>query len=541
MSNLDNIFRELPPKYRELQYFRKEQLNTTDVAQLMIKLDEQVFQNLVAFATASTGNSVVYKLYLPNLNSGIWEEQCGKDALIETINDVRRRIKLRVMNPLEISIYELKGKTNEEDVIAETKKKYLLEAKKLFTDLIFKLGTETFKNGVINGIITSAVTRTKENGLIQSVFNSKKGCIGFLDGVYDFNTKKFYKGGEAQMFYVSKTVEYEYENVLTIDDDTYNECIKFLKQIHPSDDIRDYVLKKLSNSLRGVQEQCILIHYNISGSNGKTTLFSLVKKAFGSYFMKCNIALLYPSSFNNPSSSNEELMSLQGILCALLSEPSTKQKLCASMIKELSGGDEQSTRKNYGSKQTFVFHGLAHILCNKIPEVDEYDGGIARRMKCIPYKSTFVNSDSPVDESKHRYKLVFNIEDNFDRWRYVFMKLLIDYADKVVDIPEDVSEHTKKYLDRENVVKKFLDSKVEKTCNERDHIKQTDLYTEYVMFCKSEGIAPMKKDMAYDDFHNNLDEDMFRVKSNHYRNIWRCYRIKAEECEINSDSDEGTF
>lgn len=531
MSSLNNIFQELPPKYRDLQYFKTSALNSTDVAALLLKLDEQVFQSLIVIPSNNT-----YRMFLPNLNSGIWEEQIGKHELIKTVNDIRKRIEIMVMIPLRSKQSEMKSQAKEDDNATKGKIKDFQEAEKLYSLLLFKIGNETFKNQVIKEIINSAIIRTKEQGLILSTFNSQKGCIGFLDGVYDFNTRQFYRGSKAIEFYVTKTVDYEYEQVENIDDDTCIECISFLKTIHPDEDIRDFVLKKLSNSLKGVQEQCLLIHYNISGKNGKTTLFKLMKKTFGSYFMKCNIALLYPSSFNNPSSSNEELISLQGIQCALFSEPSTKQKLCASMIKELTGGDEQSTRRNYGQKETFVFNGLAHVLCNKIPEVDEYDGGIARRMVCVPYKSNFVDLREEVDESKNRYLRDWDIEKKFDDWRYVMMKLLIAYGDKVVGVPRAVDEHTQKYLNRENIMKRFVEDLIEFSGDPSDILRQTDIYQAYKDYCKENGYTSMKADLVYDDFHNHLDEDKFKIRSKTARNFWTEYRLRS--IRIDSDADD---
>jgi putative DNA primase/helicase len=475
-------------------------------------------------------------MFLPNLNSGIWEEQIGKHELVKTVNDIRKRIETMVLIPLRTSLYEIKTNASDDDEVAETKKKQLAKAEELYSQLLFKLGNETFKNQVIKEIVNSAIIRTKEQGVTMSTFNSRKGCIGFLDGVYDLNTRQFYRGSKASEFYVTKTVDYEYEQVENIDEEACLECIQFLKTIHPDEDIRDFVLKKLSNSRQGVQEQCLLIHYNISGKNGKTTLFKLMKKTFGSYFMKCNIALLYPSSFNNPSSSNEELISLQGIQCALFSEPSTKQKLCASMIKELTGGDEQSTRRNYGQKETFVFNGLAHVLCNKIPEVDEYDGGIARRMVCVPYKSTFVDLESEVDNSKNRYLRDWDIEKKFDEWRYVIMKLLIAYGDKVVGVPKAVEEHTKKYLDRENIMKRFIEDMIEYTGDKSDMLRQTDIYQAYKEYCKEYGYTSMKADLAYDDFHNHMDEDKFKARSKTARNFWTEYKLRG--IQIDSDTDD---
>ncbi len=529
MNFLNEIFSELPPKYKELQYFQKDQLNSTDVATLLIKLDEQVFQTLVVIQTQSS-----QRLFLPNLDSGIWKEQHGKSELNQTINDIRTRIKNLVIPPLKEKIQQLQGS---DDEVKQAQHKKATEVEKLYSTLLFKLGTETLKNPVLKEIINMRLLKTNEANITMSTFDSIKGCIGFLDGVYDFNRSKFVVGSEAAKLYVTKTVGYEYAELLDIDEDTHKDYIKFLKTIHSNPPILNFVLKKLSNSLRGIQEQCLVIHYNISGKNGKTTLFKLIKKTFGSYFMKCNVSLLYPATFNTPSASNEELMSLQGILCALFSEPSAKQKLSASMIKEITGGDEQSTRRNYGTKETFEFPGLAHVLCNKIPELDEYDGGIARRMLCIPYTSTFVDNEADVDETHNKYLRDMDVDKKFGTWCFCLMKTLIEFKDIIVPTPDIVVQHTSKYLDRENIMKNFIEETLEASDNMRDILKQTELYKMYLRYCKENNHIPLKCNVAYDDFHALLDEARFVERSTSYRNFWKGYKIKGIECDIEDELD----
>ncbi len=118
----------------------------------------------------------------------------------------------------------------------------------------------------------------------------------------------------------------------------------------------------------------IVFHHNVKGANGKSTLFILIKRSLGELFVKCSSALLSSATASSPSGPNEELVSTRGKRLVLFSEPSSKVsgkaecfdepqprsrsptrrlqvKLSASFIKELTGGDEQSTRANYGKKQ----------------------------------------------------------------------------------------------------------------------------------------------------------------------------------------------
>jgi phage/plasmid-associated DNA primase len=139
------------------------------------------------------------------------------------------------------------------------------------------------------------------------------------------------------------------------------------------------VIDLLASSLIGENRQVIVIHYNVTGANGKTKLFELIKLVFGDLYMKCQSTVLNRASITSPSAPNEELMSMKGRRIVVVSEPSSQLKFSGSMIKELTGSDEQSSRANYGKKTTFVFNGIPHVLCNKIPEFDDMDGGMARR------------------------------------------------------------------------------------------------------------------------------------------------------------------
>ena len=49
--------------------------------------------------------------------------------------------------------------------------------------------------------------------------------------------------------------------------------------------------------------------------------------------------------------------------------------------------------------------GMVHVLCNKIPEVDDIDGGMSRRLRCIPYGSSFVEGRD--DVASHVYAKQF--------------------------------------------------------------------------------------------------------------------------------------
>jgi len=47
--------------------------------------------------------------------------------------------------------------------------------------------------------------------------------------------------------------------------------------------------------------QVIVIHHNAEGANFKSTLFALIRRAFGDAFVKCASALLSPGTSSSPA------------------------------------------------------------------------------------------------------------------------------------------------------------------------------------------------------------------------------------------------
>ena len=290
----------------------------------------------------------------------------------------------------------------------------------------------------------------------------------------------------------------------------------------------------------------IVFHHNVKGANGKSTLFALIKMAFGELFVKCSSSLLSSSAASSsaPSGPNEELVSTRGKRIVLFSEPSSKVKLSASVIKELTGGDEQSTRANYGKKQTFVLSGLVHVLCNKIPEVDDIDGGMSRRLRCIPYGSTFVDEACKEDVGAHVY-VKQDVSDMFAEWKHYLMHEVMTAAAarvearregrrEVVAAPDVVMVATRRLIERESTVAGFVAARLQKTGLPRDHVTLKGAHTAYCAYCAGERKAPEKKGDFKDELLAESLLGGFSQPSGAKKNYWRGWVIK----EADGDDEE---
>lgn len=80
----------------------------------------------------------------------------------------------------------------------------------------------------------------------------------------------------------------------------------------------------------------------------------------------------------------------------------------------------------------------------------------------------FVENEEDVDVKNNKYLIDPHVEVNFPRWKYAFMKMLIDAQKESVIEPIEVKEHTNKLIDRDNTVKKFVETRIMKSKDKKE-------------------------------------------------------------------------
>jgi len=477
-------------RFNKIRDMCKLKFNVTDVATAIWEMTADFRPEFIA---VEVDKSSKYYIYKPETN--LWEETKHDYLFTASILKARDILEHKVLPDSRIvrSFYDIEMNKLKEEKDEEGLKELRLEISKFqskmdFVEKIYKdLGNPTYQDKVIKVYIHEALKEGKESGFRPEMLDTKMDYIAFKDGIYSFKLKRKislaldgeksfqYKNdvsGEAidpKTLYMSRPLNVTFEELEKLTNEEYEEFMTFMKKIYPSDEIREYLMKHYDNALRKYVTNVFLIHYNIKGANGKSTIMTLVERLIDGLFKKCNSGLFNAKTGNNPSNSNEALMELMGKLFVLISEPNRQRKLDSAFIKELTGGDGITGRKNYQSEMTFMFLGLVNMLCNKIPEMDNIDGGLFRRIKCIPYEAQFVEKDELVNEEKHIYKLDVKIKENFDKWRVCFLKYILEFTDKEVPEPKKVRKATAKYQDRENLMKEFINNNIIKCDTDTNH------------------------------------------------------------------------
>lgn len=331
---------------------------------------------------------------------------------------------------------------------------------------------------------------------------------------------------------------------------------RFVERIYSSTPgVRPYLVDVLASSALAELRQIILFHYKKSGSNGKSTMFDLVRHAFGDLHEACQSMLLSESKRTASGGANEDMVSVKGKRVVQMTEVCSKDKLSASAVKEATGGDQQSARGLYQKKQKFVCVAIMHILCNTVPVFNDEDGGTTRRLRCIEYGSTFVDA-ADIASDKHRgvphvYEKAVNLVAQFQgNWKLYLMHEVMaaavkrvrartDATVKLPEAPECVLAATRKLVERESTAATFISQHLARTGARGDIVTLTELYAEYNRMCREDGNkAPKPKGEFKEDLLCALGP--FASKLRGKKNIWRGWKlsVRATSAAESDSADE---
>jgi hypothetical protein len=195
---------------------------------------------------------------------------------------------------------------------------------------------------------------------------------------------------------VSKTVKMLHTVVRDASREEVAAARATVASLFDEDDKTDYVLMALAGSLFGMSyEELYLLHGY--GANGKTTLVSLVKAAFGDYFVTLKAETLANSS-STGESATPFLMSIKGARFVNTAEPKMGAKISTSALHLLAGNEEIAARRNHSVEDpvAIVPTHKTWLSANDVPGLDG-SGGHAdiRRLRIVIFPFTFKDTPDP--------------------------------------------------------------------------------------------------------------------------------------------------
>jgi hypothetical protein len=224
--------------------------------------------------------------------------------------------------------------------------------------------------------------KTKNVNIYEKFHTTTKNRICFMDGVLDFNVKKFYKWNEIDFEYYTTTMIHrnfsDYFNnpnrdiMKKVNDDVF--AILFGNDIETA-------FQFLSRGITANIEDKNWATYLGNRNCGKGVLFDLLQRAFEKYistFELSNLLCQRQTDISEVSRKLYWLIDLQFVRLGISQETpkeSTGLKLNGKMMKKLAGGgDEMVARRNYDRIDThFKIDTTFLIMGNDYLEVDVND------------------------------------------------------------------------------------------------------------------------------------------------------------------------
>lgn len=372
-----------------------------------------------------------------------WHEiEAGIDLKNKLSNDVLNEYLRMNQNFLSRGI-EMNG---------ANKQPYIDNAKKLL-EVTLKLQDITFKDKLMK----ECSAMFYESKFVNKL-DINPDLICFENGVYNLISMEFRDGRPEDYCSISTGNDYI---VFADDAEEIVEVKDFMSKVFPKEDVKEYTWTLFASFLQGKNPDEKFHVLTGTGSNGKSKLIELFKKAFGDYTGSLPISLLTQKR-SASSAASPELARCRGLRFVDMAEPGRGERMNIGLMKQLTGGDMIMARPLY--KEPFDFKPMFKIAlcCNDLPKVPPDDEGTWRRLRVLKFIAKFT--------SKPKKEFEFMIDpylaEKFDRWKEAFMYILLQYYEKYrkegIFEPDDVQQATIDYQKTADIYVDFLDENTTK-------------------------------------------------------------------------------
>lgn len=357
-------------------------------------------------------------------------------------------------------------------------------------EMIYKLTAKVKNVSKINSVVEKLLHLISVINYDKIEFDTNGYLLAFNNRVYDLKSHNWIK--TVRENYILTTTGYDWEEPTEEQMDRIN---NLFCDVFEDNEIRMEFTHFLSTCLYGIPVEKFIIA-NGDGGNGKGVMTELMAEGLGNYYYGGNNSVLLMPIKNG---GNPEIANMEGKRLIVYREPSEFKKLDLSVIKELTGGAEIPARKLF-SNNTKVKLSATHVLeVNKRLGLNGDTGNsILRRLRDIPFKTEFSTDEEAINNEEMTYVKradTYYKSDKFkETHKFAMIKTLIEYSkcwefnaenenpdnmsvcEKFYEA-EEITERTLAYIENNDMVLSFLNSKYIETKNTDDFIKLNEFYS----------------------------------------------------------------
>lgn len=282
--------------------------------------------------------------------------------------------------------------------------------------------------------------------------------LGVENGILDLRTGQLVPAQQAHWITKKAAVVFD-------PNATSPTWLRFMEQIQPDPEVRNYLQRAVGYSLTGdVTEECLFFCHG-DGGNGKSTFFKPLMTMMGDYAAKPVAKLLMR---RHGETHSTEMMDLVGARLAMCSEISSGAEFSEDVVKSLTS-DEVINARRIGKDSTPFKPTHKLFMCsNPKPRVHETDSGIWRRVKLIPFQASFLG----VERDTHLGDKLSAELSGILNWA---IEGCLAWQRDGLQEPEAVKQATQEYREDEDALRDFINRR----CTSGGEVRHEEMYRAY--------------------------------------------------------------
>lgn len=391
-------------------------------------------------------------------------------------------------------------------------------------ELIMKISTKLrgpYKKQVIEELTTLYKKLDPE---FTNKLDENKNLICFTNGVYDLENAIFREGRPED--YITLCTNNRYISFEKINKSKLHTVRKFLVDIQPEEDVRNYILDLFASCLAGHNADQKFNIWTGSGSNGKSVLINLMMDSLGDYSCGLPPEVLTRAS-TDPDKASPTMAKTKGKRFVVFEEPEGTDQVYVGKMKAYSGNVKIQARKLHKDIVEFYPQFKMFLLCNKLPTIPSNDGGTWRRIRLVPFEMKFV--DNPIED--YERQIDRGLEDVLRlTCKEEFISMLIEryaiYKSEGLKVPPKVMLSTENYQSNSDIFLDYINECIEFTDDLKDRLEFQDLVADMQYWMKNVKFDKrVEKIFQRGDFKSDLEEKLGRLDST--GSYWRRYVLRS--------------
>lgn len=259
---------------------------------------------------------------------------------------------------------------------------------------------------------------------------------------------------------------------------------RFMAEVLPSAELRDYVQRALGYTLTGENDQRALFLVHGPSGTGKSQFLRIMELLFGDFGATAD-----SNTFRKTrAEASHDLHMLRGVRFVTTSETSDSAQMDEELIKRVTGGDNVTTRALYQAHETWRPNFAIWMATNFPPKMNSDDGAVWARYKPIHFGQQFSRKDGT--DIPNIGRRIFEEEaSGILNW---VLAGLAAYRERGLGEPDEVVEQVAQHrLDSDNVAQ-FMNDSLDEGRLVKDEtatgIKSSQLYQSYQDWAQRERV-----------------------------------------------------